>query len=314
MRRLLLLMSASLLVTPAAFAQQPLPEPAPAASGHVVLRSLSGLSDRGDAYVMKGQTITVEGRLRPYADGLVARVAIRRGKRVNRTRATVGRSRDVGRFIVRFKARRTGTYTVSARVGELQSKRLALRTVNPRAGLGSRGVKVRLLQNGLRRLGYAVPRGGHFGRGTARAVLAFRKTNSMARNGYASRRIYAKLFRGAGGFKLRYPKGGKHVEFDWSRQVLVLAQGGRVVAAYHASSGKASTPTVFGTFRFYRGQPGTNALGMVHSRYFIRGYAIHGYPSVPTFPASHGCIRVPIPNSRAIYDWINLGDRIFVYR
>ena len=42
---------------------------------------------------------------------------------------------------------------------------------------------------------------------------------------------------------------------------------------------------------------------MVDSNYFIRGYAIHGYPTVPTFTASHGCLRVPIPDAMPIYDW-----------
>ena len=53
---------------------------------------------------------------------------------------------------------------------------------------------------------------------------------------------------------------------------------------------------------------------MVHSSYFIGGYAIHGYFSVPNFPASHGCLRVPIPNARDIFNQISLGERIFVYR
>ena len=110
-----------------------------------------------------------------------------------------------------------------------------------------------------------------------------------------------------------YPKAGKHVEFDWSRQVLVLAKKGRPYRTYHASSGTSATPTVFGTYRFYRKTPGTNAKGMVHSNYFIGGYAIHGYASVPNYPASHGCIRVPIPNALSIHNWIDIGDRIFVY-
>jgi lipoprotein-anchoring transpeptidase ErfK/SrfK len=96
--------------------------------------------------------------------------------------------------------------------------------------------------------------------------------------------------------------------------VVVLAQGGKPWRTYHASSGKPSTPTVFGSFRFYSKTPGTNAKGMVDSNYFIRGYAIHGYPEVPTYAASHGCIRVPIPNAAAIFAWIRIGDPIFVYR
>jgi lipoprotein-anchoring transpeptidase ErfK/SrfK len=70
---------------------------------------------------------------------------------------------------------------------------------------------------------------------------------------------------------------------------------------------------VLGRFRVYRRTFGTNALGMVHTSYFIRGYAIHGYHSVPTFPASHGCLRVPIPNALSIYRWLSFGDRVDVY-
>ncbi len=145
-------------------------------------------------------------------------------------------------------------------------------------------------------------------------MLAFRKTNGMGRTNYASRAMFAKLLRGEGAFKLRHPKAGKHVEFDWSRQVLVLADKGKPYRTYHTSSGAPATPTVFGTFKFYLQTPGTNAKGMVHSSYFIRGYAIHGYASVPSYPASHGCLRVPIPSARAIFNWINIGDTIFAYR
>ena len=96
--------------------------------------------------------------------------------------------------------------------------------------------------------------------------------------------------------------------------MLALVDRGRAHDVYHASSGTASTPTVFGSFRFYRKQPGFNSHGMLHSNYFIGGYAIHGYASVPSYPASHGCIRIPIPNARQVDRQIELGQRIFVYR
>jgi hypothetical protein len=155
---------------------------------------------------------------------------------------------------------------------------------------------------------------GFYDGGTSRAVLAFRKVNGLGRNGYATRRVFSLVLRNRGAFRVRFPKAGRHVEFDWSRQVLALIDRGRARRVYHASSGKASTPTVFGSFRFYRKEPGTNSHGMVQSNYFIGGYAIHGYPSVPTYPASHGCIRVPIPNAYDIDRQISLGERIFVYR
>jgi hypothetical protein len=95
--------------------------------------------------------------------------------------------------------------------------------------------------------------------------------------------------------------------------VLALIENGKVLRAYTTSSGASVTPTVLGNFRFYMKTIGTNEKGMVDSSYFIRGYAIHGYASVPTYPASHGCLRVPIPDAYAIYSWINIGDQIDVY-
>jgi hypothetical protein len=171
-----------------------------------------------------------------------------------------------------------------------------------------------LLQRALMRLGFATPATGRFDALTANAVNAFRKTNRMGATGYASSRVYAMLLRRQGAFQLRHRRPGKHVEFDWSRQVLVLAERGRPYRVYHTSSGAPATPTVFGTYRFYLRTPGTNAKGMVHSSYFIRGYAIHGYASVPNYPASHGCLRVPIPNAASIFDWIDLGDTVYSYR
>ena len=65
---------------------------------------------------------------------------------------------------------------------------------------------------------------------------------------------------------------------------------------------------MLGTFRVYLKTPGTNAKGWSHSSYFIRGYAIHGYVDVPAFNASHGCLRVPIPDAWRIFSWMRIGD------
>ena len=79
------------------------------------------------------------------------------------------------------------------------------------------------------------------------------------------------------------------------------------------SSGKPSTPTVIGRLNVYMKEPGTNSHGMVDSSYFIRGYAIHGYAEVPTYAASHGCLRVPIPDASSIYSWVSVGMPVDVY-
>ena len=120
--------------------------------------------------------------------------------------------------------------------------------------------------------------------------------------------------RGAGSFHVRYPRDGRHVEADLTRQVLAeIEPGGRVRTIYTMSSGKPSTPTVIGHFQVYEKTPGVNSEGMVDSNYFIRGYAIHGYAEVPTYAASHGCLRVPIPDAAAIYGWIQTGTPVDVY-
>jgi lipoprotein-anchoring transpeptidase ErfK/SrfK len=59
--------------------------------------------------------------------------------------------------------------------------------------------------------------------------------------------------------------------------------------------------------------PGTNAKGMVDSVYFIRGYAVHGYPSVPNYNASHGCFRIPIPNAAFVHNWMTIGMPVDAY-
>jgi lipoprotein-anchoring transpeptidase ErfK/SrfK len=79
------------------------------------------------------------------------------------------------------------------------------------------------------------------------------------------------------------------------------------------SSGKPSTPTVIGRFQVYSKTPGENAKGMVDSNYFIRGYAIHGYHEVPTYAASHGCLRIPIPDAVAVFGWVQVGMPVDVY-
>ena len=329
---------ASLVLTPAALARERADSAGSTADGGapgasvattaraaeastMALRLDGGLLDRGRRYTMRGQRLAVSGTVHPYTPGQTVSVDLLRGGRlVKRTTVAVSAAGGGGRFEASVTATSRGRHAVEAHLDAPAGSRLAsapaqrFDALYPRARRGARGLKVRLLQRGLRALAYVSPSSGRFDDATARAVLAFRKANGMRRNRVADRRVYGRLFRGRGGFRLKYPRAGRHVEFDKSRQVLVLAARGRAERIYHASSGKPSTPTVFGTFRFYRRQWGTNSSGMVHSIYFVRGYAIHGYKSVPARPASHGCIRIPIPDARSVARWIRLGDRIFVYR
>ena len=181
-------------------------------------------------------------------------------------------------------------------------------------GDGARGPAVQALQDGLSLLHYAVPVNGLFDEATGRAVVAYRKLTGLARGPDADSQVFRLLQEGAGRFHVRYPRDGRHVEADLSRQVLAeIEPGGHVRRIYTMSSGKPSTPTVIGRFRVYSKTPGVNSEGMVDSNYFIRGYAIHGYAEVPVYAASHGCLRVPIPDAAAIYAWVQLGTPVDVY-
>src|SRR6185295_15351562 len=123
-----------------------------------------------------------------------------------------------------------------------------------------------------------------------------------------------RLARGQGSFRVRFRSHGRHVEADIRRQVLALVgSAGRVERIYPISSGKPSTPTVLGHFRVYLKSFGTNAKGMVDSSYFIRGYAIHGYYTVPPYAASHGCLRVPVPEAASIFSWVRYGTPVDTY-
>ncbi|MGA6948852.1 MAG: L,D-transpeptidase, partial [Solirubrobacterales bacterium] len=126
---------------------------------------------------------------------------------------------------------------------------------------------------------------GKYNHGSQLATLAFRKVNNMARNYQYKPVIFEKLLQDKGAFRPRYHS-GHHVEVDISRQVMALVDGGKVVATFHVSTGKPSTPTVRGTYHFYRKDPGYNSEGMYYSVYFIRGYATHGYNPVPMHEAA----------------------------
>jgi lipoprotein-anchoring transpeptidase ErfK/SrfK len=143
--------------------------------------------------------------------------------------------------------------------------------------------------------------------------MAFRKVNLLTRAYNATPGIFRALAAGKGGFNLAYPTAGPHVEVDISRQVMVLAKYGKAKHIFHVSTGAPATPSDRGHFRFYRRDPGYNKKRMYYSVYYNGGEATHGYASVPTQPASHGCIRNPIPDSIFIYNWIDLGDKMFVY-
>ncbi len=299
----------------------PAPAPAPSsATGQIKLVVQKAFGK--PPFVISGGRMVVRGIVIPYVGGQKVKVTIYRdGRKVEvKTVSVQAIGNGAGQFhlgyssasagLVKVRAVHYATPEQAAFSGHSENVHFA----SPGLASGARGPSVRLLQSELNALHFVVPLNGVFDEATGRAVIAYRKMTGQARVASTNLKIFKLLQRGAGSFHVHYPSDGRHVEADLTRQVLAeIEPGGRVRALYTMSSGKPSTPTVIGHFSVYSKTPGTNAEGMVDSNYFIRGYAIHGYHEVPTYAASHGCLRVPIPNAASIYGWVQQGTPVDVY-
>jgi hypothetical protein len=300
-------------VTPAPAPAPPAPVPVPvpvAATGKLTLKV--------PADVLTGHRIRVVGKLSPAVAGQHITVSFTRGGKT--LRSVKVRAGTGGAFLVGYKVKSPGRVTVRAVHAATPQVKQARATVHHVEAIatsvspGQHNASVKWMQRRLAGLHYLVPTSGTFDAATGRAVMAYRKLTGISRSEQADKDVFTRLYKGAGAFKVRYPGHGRHVEGDLTHQVIALINpGGKVYKIIQTSSGKPSTPTVLGHYRFYSKTLGTNAKGMVDSNYFIRGYAIHGYIEVPTYAASHGCLRVPVPNAAFIYGWINLGNQIDVY-
>jgi lipoprotein-anchoring transpeptidase ErfK/SrfK len=103
----------------------------------------------------------------------------------------------------------------------------------------------------------------------------------------------------------------RHIEVSKRRQYLLVVQGGKTQLVVHVSTG-ATGNTPIGHWQVYRKVTGWDWV-LWYPMYFLRGFAIHGYPSVPAYPASHGCVRVPMWLAPRLYEEIPMGSSIYVY-
>ena len=177
--------------------------------------------------------------------------------------------------------------------------------------MGSAGPSVYELDRRLSELHYALGQvDGYFGNDDVDAVIAFQKLHGLPRTGAVDARFWIELQR-AHIPQARYPS-GDHVEVSKGRQVLFLVRGGEVALVVPVSTG-ATGNTPLGHWPVYSRVPGFNAKAMYYSSFFIGGYAIHGYESVPPYPASHGCVRIPLWVAYRMYSLIDYGTEIYIY-
>jgi len=311
----------ALPATASAQTPPPAPTPVPPAPAPATATMTVTALDTLDGAAFTSRSFTARVVMKPYVANETAVLRVYRGKkkiRVKTLRFKPVAGGTAGVATLKVKSAKAGTISLRAShnatpaLDTVRTKTSKVTVVRPFAAAGSRGPAVRILQSKLAAMHYVVPRTGVYDGGTQRAVMAWRKVAGLARTYTATSDVFNGLLAGKGQFKVRHPKDGRHVEARINSQVLALVNGSKVERIYHTSSGAPATPTIRGRFQVYRKDPGTNAKGMVDSAYFIRGYAIHGYASVPPYNASHGCLRVPVPNARAIYDWLRLGDVVWV--
>ena len=273
------------------------------------------------AVTVPGRSIHVGGVVRPYVADQTVRVRVWLGRRLvksARLRVRPAANGRYGHFSQSFSSPGVGQLRVEVdhqatrQLAELRATR-TLSALDEHVGFGSRGRFVELIQQRLSALHFYIPQTGVYDAGTGLAIDAYHR---LLRRGAAQTLdgpTISYLLDGFGAFKLRFPGHGRHAEGDLSLQLLALADGSRVEEIYPISSGKPSTPTILGDYRVYSRVPGYLPDGMYFSDFFVRGYAIHGYDPAPDYPASHGCMRLPLADAIPAFNWLALGDWVDVY-
>jgi peptidoglycan hydrolase-like protein with peptidoglycan-binding domain len=176
---------------------------------------------------------------------------------------------------------------------------------------------VRAIQVRLGALGYlpAASADGLLGPQTTNAIIAFESWEGLTRDGLATAALRTRL--ATAERPAPSPRSGRRIELSLRKQVVLLVDAnGVAVRAIHVSSGKASTPTPPGAFSVFRKELRSWSYPfqewLPYASYFTGGIAFHEFNYVPTFPASHGCVRIPAPEAPGVYAFATLGTPVYV--
>lgn len=184
---------------------------------------------------------------------------------------------------------------------------------------GQRSLTVKALQQRLAELRY-LPRAavdGVDGYRTQQAVLAFQSWRGLERDGVVGPATRAALAKASP----PRPHGNgpsRRIEVYPDRGVTLLIKNGKTRRAIHVSTGGPGNETPAGTFKVFRKELRSWSVPfqtwLPYASYFNNGIAFHEYPDVPTYPASHGCVRVPAPEAPGVYDFAKIGTTVIVLR
>jgi len=185
---------------------------------------------------------------------------------------------------------------------------------------------VRAVQRRLAELGYDIGvADGGLGDRTWHALMSFQKVEGLARTGRIDEATTSALATASRPGPLVPGGAATRVEIDLDRQVLFFWQGGALARVLNASTGSGERYCVAGECDVAITRPGAFRIGrkfnglevsrlgqLYHPMYFDGGIAIHGSPSVPAHPASHGCVRIPMYASGSFHTQVPSGTWVHV--
>jgi L,D-transpeptidase catalytic domain/Putative peptidoglycan binding domain len=185
-----------------------------------------------------------------------------------------------------------------------------------RLATGATGAPVNAFQERLAALGYLPPgyASGAYDYQTMQATMAFQGWEGLTRDGVAGPLTMRALRTAAR--PAPWSNQGRHMEVHKAQQVLLLVDGGTVARAIHVSTAAPGHVTPDGAFTIYRKERMSWSVPfqvwMPYASYFTGGYALHEYPDVPPYPASHGCIRVPAGDSVVVWNFATIGTPVTI--
>jgi photosystem II stability/assembly factor-like uncharacterized protein len=152
---------------------------------------------------------------------------------------------------------------------------------------------------------------------TSQALMAFQAWNGLARDGVAGVATRKKLVSASVPTPRPASASGHYVEVFRSLGVCLCIDNGAVVRAVHCSTGRPGLATTPGTWSVYlksvRFWSKEYQSWMPFASFFHNGEGLHGYDDVPAYPASHGCVRLPMPEAPWVYQFAYIGATVYVY-
>ncbi len=152
---------------------------------------------------------------------------------------------------------------------------------------------------------------------TSQALMAFQAWNGLSRDGVAGVATRKKLTSASVPTPRSTGASGHSVQVFRSLGVALCVDNGAVVRAVHCSTGRPGMETTAGTWSVYlkstRFWSVTYSSWMPYASFFHNGEGLHGYEDVPAYPASHGCVRLPMPEAPWVYDFAYMGATVNVY-